>query len=58
MEIKKALKQSPLQIYIVEDIDLTQYSKTDTETKMKYPSVKPIQMDSMKFNNFINKRQK
>lgn len=57
LELKESLNQPPLDIFVVEDIDLTKYTKTEGEKEMKYPEVKPIKMDKNQFNNFINKRQ-
>jgi len=44
-------------MYVVEDIDLTKYTKNEGEKDMKYPDTKSETMDWKKFNNFINKRQ-
>ena len=37
LELKKALGQPPLDFYVVEDIDLSKYTKTEGEKQMKYP---------------------
>lgn len=44
-------------MYIVEDIDLTKYTKKEGEKDMKYPDTNSESMDWKKFNNFINKKQ-
>lgn len=45
LELKKVLDQPALDFYIVEDIDLTKYTKTEGEKDMKYPEVSPQKMD-------------
>ena len=45
LELKHHLKQDAPDFYMVEDIDLSKFSKKEGEKEMKYPKTKPIKLD-------------
>lgn len=53
IEIREFLKYDPIKFYFVDDIDLTKFTKTDNEVKMKYPKVKFKALTLSEFEEFI-----
>lgn len=56
-QLKKHLKQPPLKFYMVDEIDLDKFVKKEGKKEMKYPKIKPIELDYEKLMGFMKRKQ-
>lgn len=57
LHLQKQKGLEPIKIFMIEDIDLMKFSKTDTEKEDKWPKQDPDHMDIDKFKEFTVKKQ-